>query len=41
MDDRWEELKALEEQEENNLTAYGKDTLEQLKKEMNSYKSGI
>lgn len=36
MEDKLEELKALEEQEENNLTLEGKQTLEQLKKELNT-----
>lgn len=36
MEQKWEELKALEEQDENNLTQQGKETLEQLKKELNS-----
>jgi hypothetical protein len=35
MDQKWQELKALEEQEETNLTPQGKETLEQLKKELN------
>ncbi|MET3728985.1 hypothetical protein ABID52_002566 [Fictibacillus halophilus] len=36
MEEKLEELKALEEQEEKNLTSEGKQTLEQLKKELNS-----
>jgi hypothetical protein len=36
VDQKWEELKALEEQDEKNLTTEGKETLEQLKKELNS-----
>lgn len=36
MEQKWEELKALEEQDEKNLTQQGKETLEQLKKELNS-----
>lgn len=36
MEEKLEELKALEEQEEKNLTVEGKQTLEQLKKELNS-----
>jgi len=36
MKEKLEELKALEEQEEKNLTDEGKQTLEQLKKELNS-----
>ena len=36
MEQKWEELKALEEKDENNLTQQGKETLEQLKKELNS-----
>ncbi len=36
MKEKLEELKALEEQEEKNLTVEGKQTLEQLKKELNS-----
>jgi hypothetical protein len=36
VDQKWEALKALEEQDEKNLTPQGKETLEQLKKELNS-----
>jgi hypothetical protein len=36
MEQKWEELKALEEQDEKNLTQEGKEALEQLKKELNS-----
>jgi hypothetical protein len=36
MENKWEELKALEEQDEKNLTHYGKETLEELKKELTS-----
>jgi hypothetical protein len=36
MEEKLKELKALEEQEEKNLTVEGKQTLEQLKKELNT-----
>jgi GTPase SAR1 family protein len=36
VEQKWEELKALEEQDEKNLTPEGKEALEQLKKELNS-----
>jgi hypothetical protein len=36
LEQKWEELKALEEQDEKNLTQEGKEKLEQLKKELNS-----
>ncbi|WLR51571.1 hypothetical protein LC040_01310 [Bacillus tianshenii] len=36
MNEKWEELKALLEQEEENLTDYGKKTIELLMKEFDS-----
>jgi hypothetical protein len=36
VEQKWEELKALEEQDEKNLTPEGKEALEQLKKELKS-----